>query len=92
MIAMRSGRSNGKSRHRSAYVLMKVVFATPIASASVRMAPAVAHPFLARTRHANRTSAATVGEGGRATDVAARLFDLVEAAGRQPHLAAHVGF
>ena len=33
-----------------------------------------------------------IGEGARATDVAARLFDLVEAAGRQPHLAAHVGF
>jgi hypothetical protein len=57
MIAMRSARSNGKSRHRVAYVLMKVVFATPIASASVRTAPAVAHPFLARMRHANRTSA-----------------------------------
>src|SRR5262249_31794289 len=57
MIAMRSGRSNGKSRHKTAYVPMKVVFATPIASASVRMAPAVNHRSLARIRHANRTSA-----------------------------------
>src|ERR1019366_6369642 len=32
-----------------------------------------------------------VGERGRATDVAARLFDLVEPARRQPDLTPHVG-
>ena len=33
-----------------------------------------------------------IGEGRRATDVAACLFDLVETARRQPDLTAHVGF
>ena len=33
-----------------------------------------------------------IGKDARATDVAARLFDLVEAPRRQAHLAAHVGF
>ena len=92
MIAIRSGRSNGKSRHRVAYVLMKVVFATPIASASVRMAPAVTHPFLARMRHANRRSAQRSARTRGTTDVAARLFDLIESAGTQSDLAAHIGF
>ena len=71
---------------------MKVVFATPIASASVRMAPAVAHPFLARTRHANRRSAQRSASAARAAHVAALFFDLIEAAGRQPDLAADVRF
>ena len=89
---MRSGRSNGKSRQRVAYVLMKVVFATPIASASVRMAPAVAHPFLGEDAPRKSHVCSQIGQGARATDVAARLFDLVEAARRQPDLPAHVGF
>jgi hypothetical protein len=33
-----------------------------------------------------------IGDGGRPTDVAARLFELVEPAGRQSNLSARVGF
>ena len=71
---------------------MKVVFATPIASARVRMAPAVNHPFLGEDAPRKSHVCPEIGQRGRATNVAARLFDLIEPAGRQPDLAAHVGF